>query len=85
MESQHVNITQMRVGDIVHAHGARFRVKEIRNYALSSFPDRQGPDHVVVNIAEWLSGRIERGYFGPNKDWNFQGNHNVSLWIEPRE
>ncbi|CAM3962255.1 hypothetical protein [Serratia silvae] len=67
MEKQHVNITQMRVGDIVYAHGARFRIKEIRNYALSSYPTRQGPQHVAVN-----------------KDWNFQGNHNVSLWIEPR-
>lgn len=80
MELQRVLNTQVIVGDIVHAHGAVFKVKEVINFPGEG---TDGKD-VAVNIAEWISGRTVPGYFGPGKDWNFQGNDRVTLYIEPR-
>lgn len=80
MELQQVLNTQVIVGDIIHAHGAVFKVKEVRNYPGVG---TDGKD-VAANIAEWVSGRIEPGYFGPDKDWNFQGNDRATQLIEPR-
>lgn len=74
--------TQARPGMVVHAYGARFRINEVRNYALSNNPELQGPQNVAVNLADWIDGAIEPGYFGPNMVWNFQGNAHVSLSVE---
>lgn len=74
--------TQACVGQIVHAYGARFAITEIHNYALSNNAQLQGPENVAVNIAVWLDGAIEPGYFGPGIDWNFQGNANARIFVE---
>ncbi|MDN0028631.1 hypothetical protein [Serratia marcescens] len=80
MELQRVLNTEIIIGDIVHAHGAVFKVIKV-----FSFPGAgtDGKD-VAANIAEWVSGRIEPGYFGPGREWNFQGNDRVTQLIEPR-
>lgn len=80
MELQLVVNTEIVVGDVVHAHGAVFKVKEVLKYP------GQGVDgkDVHVNVAEWVSGLEVAGYFGRGKDWNFQGNDRAVQFIEPR-
>lgn len=83
----YVNIHDMQLGDRVYAAGALFEVKEAYTVPrdaqdlLHGYSDDRG---VAVRISRWLFGHIERGYFGPNKEWNFQGNHRVSHWIAVR-
>ena len=82
MKTLNILNTQAVVGMIVRAYGARFKIEEIRNYALSNDNALQGPQNVAVNLAIWLDGHIEPGYFGPETVWNFQGNANISLQVE---
>lgn len=84
MKLLQIRRTQAQVGDIAHFGGAIFRIKEIRNFALNDDSRLQGPQPVAVNIGEWVSGDIVPCYFGPDLDWNFQGNSNATMWIEPR-
>lgn len=60
-----VRATEVQIGNIIHAYGARFEVVRIVRFTEQ--------DVVQANIARWLDGRIEVGYFGPSKDFNFQG------------
>jgi len=76
-----IRTTDLNVGDIVHFHGARFEI-----YNTTMFRETEerykiyGP--VMVAMGKWLDGAIVNGYFGPNKDWNFQGNKNASVCVE---
>jgi FtsP/CotA-like multicopper oxidase with cupredoxin domain len=79
-----VNIFDLKVGNVVHFHGARFEVistevQEHRSFRGEFNADR---DTVMVAKAKWLDGGIVNGYFGPNKDWTFQGNKNVTEAVE---
>lgn len=74
--------TQAKVGMIVHAYGARFRIREVRNYALSNSNSLQGVQNVAVNIADWIDGKEEPNFFGKNLPWNFQGNANAVIFVE---
>ncbi|MBN3733188.1 hypothetical protein G3N98_19995 [Burkholderia sp. Tr-20390] len=71
------------MGNIVHAYGARFEITEVRTY-----PEHDarllamGREKVVAATGKWIDGRIETGYFGPDKDFNFQGNAGAFLMIE---
>jgi hypothetical protein len=55
-------------------YGARFEI-----YSTAMYPELDDPINkeygpVMVAMGKWLDGEIVRGYFGPGKDWNFQGN-----------
>jgi hypothetical protein len=83
MATKQVNIMDLKVGDIVHFHGARFEITSRREVQETSpeFVENGITSYVTCN-GKWLSGNIERGYFGPTKDWNFQGNKRVSHAVE---
>ncbi|ANJ92457.1 hypothetical protein [Serratia plymuthica] len=83
MELQRINNTQAREGDVIHAYGAIFKIKAVLSFSLS--PGIHGVKPVAANIAEWVSGREEPGYFGRGKDFNFQGSHSAMIFIEPRK
>lgn len=63
-----IPVTELNVGDVVRFHGARFQVHTAAMYRDGA----AGP--VMTAHATWLDGDIMTGYFGPGKDWNFQGN-----------
>ncbi|WP_041494491.1 hypothetical protein [Burkholderia sp. KJ006] len=78
-----INQLEIEVGNIVHAYGARFEIFEIHTYAeRDENLIAMGRDKVVAAVGKWIDGRIEPGYFGPDKNFNFQGNAGVSLMIE---
>ncbi|HDR9259599.1 TPA: hypothetical protein QDB21_005621 [Burkholderia vietnamiensis] len=68
------------MGDIAHFYGARF---EIISTELHE-PHEHDELPVMVAIGKWIDGAAVRGYFGPDKDWNFQGNKRARVAIEPR-
>ncbi|HIA2362687.1 TPA: hypothetical protein ACU92F_007434, partial [Burkholderia contaminans] len=77
--TKRINQLEIQVGNIVHAYGARFEITEVRTY--DERDERliaMGRDKVVAAKGKWLDGRIETGYFGPTKDFNFQGNSGAS-------
>lgn len=84
MGTKLINQMDVKVGDIVHSYGARFEI--------ISRTDHKETDPVVLAyggtetfcsaIGKWLDGEIIRGYFGPDMNWNFQGNKRVTLRIE---
>lgn len=82
-----INIMNLEVGMIVHFHGARFEVTSVEvkthssNGSMNIRPEVR-EDRVMVAHAKWLSGNIVNGYFGPEKDWTFQGNYWVSYMVE---
>lgn len=77
-------IHHFKAGDIVHFHGARFRILDDARESHGHWPQSAhltraaGPSDVAVAVGEWIDGEIVRGYFGPGKNWGFQGNFNVS-------
>lgn len=83
--TKQVNILDLKVGDIAHAHGARFEIVSTTIYDEKAFGNTSGKEwisDVMSANAKWIDGRIETGYFGPNKDWSFQGNKLVTVTIE---
>jgi hypothetical protein len=64
------SVTDLNVGDIVQAHGAMFEI-----ISQELVKELDGSSVVAIPVGKWLSGRIETGYFGPTKNWVFQGNH----------
>lgn len=71
----------LKVGDIAHFHGARFEIYSTN--IVDGHNDREWPDEkVMVAMGKWLDGHTVTGYFGPGKDWNFQGNHRAYVDIE---
>ena len=88
MQTKQISIMNLEAGMIVHFYGARFEIvsAEVRTHitghdSYDNRPERR-EDRVMVAQAKWLDGHIESGYFGPNKDWTFQGNHYVSHVVE---
>ena len=78
-----VNQMDVRVGDVVHFHGARFEIissKEIMETQKDLIAT--GHKSYVRAVGKWLDGEIVPGYFGPGKNWDFQGNRNVTLSVE---
>ncbi len=74
-----VNIMELQVGNVVHSHGARFEIVSAKT-VTDRTADNNGP--IMCAMGKWLDGRTETGYFGPGKDWNFQGNRNVNHTVE---
>jgi hypothetical protein len=75
-----INQLDIKVGHIVHFHGARFEI-----VARAEYRDRETGELVVAATGKWLDGEAIRHYFGPDKDWNFQGNKSVIRQIEVEE
>ena len=73
-------IHELKAGDIVTRYGANFRIlynaRESQAHKPKSGPmvSAFGPCEVAYAEGQWLSGSIERGYFGPDCNWIFQGN-----------
>lgn len=74
-------IKDLKAGDVVGFHGAKFRVLHNAREALHAYRPMaghlivaQGPNDCAWAQAEWVSGEIVRGYFGPGQNWTFQGN-----------
>lgn len=82
--TKQVNIMDLVVGNIVHFHGARFEVTATKIVEHRSMHDVFNADRDTMMVAngKWLDGAKVNGYFGPNKDWNFQGNKRVSHAVE---
>lgn len=89
---QTVSATELRVGDIAHAHGSTFEIVstgESRghidgSHAYGSFRQFVGPSPVAAPVGKFIGGEPITGYFGPTQDWVFQGNHRRSVSIELR-
>ncbi len=78
-----INILNIFVGDIVRFHGARFEITTTRIYKETD--ERlieNGCFNVMCANGKWIDGQIVDGYFGPTKDWGFQGNKNATVMIE---
>lgn len=76
-----VTTPELNVGNIVHFHGARFEIHTATMYAQTEERLKQyGP--VMAAIGKWLDGQIVPSYFGPEKDWKFQGNSLATVAIE---
>lgn len=76
-------IRDLQPGDIVHAHQARFKILAVPTIYPVKPDDQYADGGDVANVpAKWLDGAVERGYFGPDKDWTFQGNNRVKVAVE---
>jgi hypothetical protein len=81
------HIADLRVGDLVHAHGALFRVTQQPFDSIGHAPEDpatgwpMGPSGVAVARAICLEGTTP-GYFWPGSDWTFQGNTRVKVMRE---
>lgn len=76
-----IRMTDLQMGDIAHFYGARFEIYAIQ---MHSTKDRNEADGYFLMCAygKWLDGSIVPGYFGPTKDWYFQGNDLAGVSIE---
>jgi hypothetical protein len=90
---QYVSVTSLRPGDVVYAHGGVFEIistgygymrREDGASAYGSYADFVGPSPVAVPVGKFIGGQEVTGYFGPTKDWTFQGNHRHVVAIKPR-
>jgi hypothetical protein len=80
-------IHQFKAGDIVHAHGATFRILEDARESQGHRPmsahlvTAPGPCAVAYTKGEWIGGQVIPGYFGPGHEpWSFQGNFLAGLY-----
>jgi hypothetical protein len=86
----HKRVHNLKAGDLVHVHGAVFRIIEDAKACMgfSLWYRKSGkcePLHGPVDVAqargEWVSGETVKGYFGPDcTPWVFQGNFNAGLY-----
>ena len=73
-------IHEFKEGDIVHAHGALFKIVSGAQESQAHRPQAGhlqtafGPCDVAWAIGKWISGESITGYFGPSNNWVFQGN-----------
>lgn len=82
MKRESIPVTCLNVGDIVEFYGALFEITstgESRGHidgheAYGRFEDFVGPSPVAIPNGRFISGTAVGGYFGPGKDWTFQGN-----------
>lgn len=60
----------LKAGMTVEFYGARFEIQDD-----SKTYDKEGSDTPVTRVTgKWVSGAVVPCYFGPDKDWVFQGN-----------
>lgn len=73
-------IHDFKAGDIVHFHGARFRILEDAKHSLAHLPEASaierahGPSDCAWAPAVCIDGSETRGYIEHGKPWTFQGN-----------
>ncbi|WP_339332244.1 hypothetical protein [Aeromonas caviae] len=70
-----INILELQPGMVVNFYGAKFEIETTKIVRYEN-------DDVMCALGRWLEGSIVPGYFGPNKGWNFQGNHHVTHYID---
>lgn len=73
--TKQIPYTELNVGDIVNFYGARFEIVKATCFKETEqkYIDNDCP--VIMSAqGKWLDGNIINGYFGPTKDWIFQGN-----------
>lgn len=77
-----ISATELAIGDIVHFYGARFEITsaDLKKENMKDLMETE-PYFMVAN-GKWIDGAIINGYFGPDKDWNFQGNRRARMNIE---
>lgn len=79
-----VRIKDIKAGDVLCEHGARFRAlhdaKESQGHRplCTHIAVAHGPADCAYVEAEWIDGAIISGYFGPGKKWRFQGSRDVT-------
>ncbi len=84
MQTTKTRIADLKVGDIVHAHGGVFEVIEHPHDSIthSTWKDLDGwcvgPAGVAVASAKCIEGEIA-GYFKPGSQWTFQGTTAVTV------
>ncbi len=84
MQTTKTRIADLKVGDIVLAHGGAFEVTEHPHDSIthSTWKDLDGwcvgPAGVAVASAKCIEGEIA-GYFKPGSQWTFQGNTAVTV------
>ena len=91
--TQCVPVTQLRVGDVAYFHGGVFAITstgESRGHidgymGYGSFGAFVGPSPVAVPVGRFIGGEAVLGYFGPGKDWAFQGNRRAMVTIRARD
>lgn len=76
--------TALKVGHIVHFHGARFEITSTKTYPQEAYHiTRYGViSDTMSAIGKWIDGTTVTGYFGPGKDWHFQGNASAIAEVE---
>jgi len=73
------SIHDLKAGDVVLAHGGKFRVSKNAHESQGHRPQAahlvaaQGPCDTAVAEAVCIQGRVQ-GYFAPGSTWIFQGN-----------
>lgn len=68
--------SELEAGMVVHFYGARFELQDNRKVS------EQNGMQVYGITGKWLDGAIIPNYFGPSKDWRFQGNDRASWCVE---
>lgn len=85
MTTTRKHISEFKAGDIVHAHGGKFRIDEDAHDSTSHGPADPatgwpvGPSGVAVAHATCIEGQT-KGYFWPGADWTFQGNRHAGQY-----
>jgi hypothetical protein len=75
-------VTEFNVGDRVEFYGGEFEIVEVRESrghikgcaAYGRLADFVGPSPVAYARGKFIGGRAALDYFGPDKDFVFQGN-----------
>lgn len=80
--TKQITLPELQVGNIAHFHGARFEITAAKMLPESMWGKSNGNGDVMVANGKWLDGQIVNGYFGPTKDWTFQGNKLATVVIE---
>jgi len=78
------SIHELKAGDVVLAHGGKFRVSknaqesQIHRPQAAHLTVAHGPCDTAVAEAVCIQGRVQ-GYFSPGSTWTFQGNFSAPL------
>ena len=79
MKTTRKYISEFKAGDIVQAHGGKFRIDADAYDSIGHAPTDpatgfpMGPSGCAVAKATCIEGTT-KGYFWPTSDWTFQGN-----------
>ena len=76
-----ITVPQLQVGNIAHAHGARFEIVSVVDCTEHHRAVELG-EVIVSAKGKWLDGADMGAYFGPGIDWTFQGNANALATVE---